>query len=55
MMIPAHLPPEFAPLLDEVASAPENVRAMWKYAIVLMMIDDEKARVLERVSRTDKS
>lgn len=41
------LPPEFGPLLDELASAPENVRAMWRYAIVLLMIDDEKARVID--------
>ena len=40
------LPPEFQPLLAELAAAPEDVRAMWRYAIVLMMIDDEKARVV---------
>lgn len=41
-----NLPPEFAPLLAELASAPENVRAMWRYALVLMMIDDEEARIM---------
>lgn len=40
------LPPEFEPILSELAAAPGNVRAMWKYAMVLMMIDDEKARVV---------
>lgn len=40
------LPPEFQPLLDELAEAPENVRLMWRYAITLLMIDDEKARVV---------
>lgn len=41
-----NLPPEFQPLHAELAAAPDNVRAMWKYAIVLMMIDDEKARLI---------
>lgn len=41
------LPPEFQPLLDELAVQPDHVRAMWQYALVLMMIDDEKARVID--------
>lgn len=40
------LPPEFNPLLAELSDTPDNVRAMWKYALVLMMVDDEKARVI---------
>lgn len=42
----SNLPPEFDSLLAELAEAPDNVRAMWKYALALMMIDDKKARVL---------
>lgn len=41
------LPTEFQPLLDELAAEPESVREMWHYAMVLMMIDDEKARVVK--------
>lgn len=40
-----YLPSEFQPLLHELASASENDRAMLRYALVLMVIDDEKARV----------
>ncbi len=40
------LPQEYESLLEDLAAAPDNVRAMWKYALVLMMIDDEKARVI---------
>jgi hypothetical protein len=40
-----NLPPEFDPLLAELAEQPEHAREMWRYAIVLMMIEDEKARV----------
>lgn len=40
-------PPEFDSLLDTLAEQPEHVREMWQYAMVLMMIDDEKARVIE--------
>lgn len=43
----SNLPPEFQPLLDELADTPENVKAMWRYAIALLLIDDEKARILE--------
>jgi hypothetical protein len=45
-MMDSNLPPEFQPLLDELAETPEHVKAMWRYAIVLAMIDDEKARVM---------
>lgn len=41
------LPAEFDELLELVVAQPEHVRAMWRYALVLMMIDDEKARVVE--------
>lgn len=41
-----NLPPEFDVLLQIVTVQPEPVRAMWKYALVLVMIDDEKAHVV---------
>lgn len=37
------LPPEFDPLLAELAEQPEHVREMFRYALVLVMVDDEKA------------
>lgn len=40
------LPREFDSLPAELAEQPEPVRAIWRYALVLMMIDDEKARVI---------
>lgn len=40
------LPAEFDSFLAALADQPENVRAMFRYALVLMMIDDEKARVM---------
>ncbi len=43
---PYELPPEFDPLLVELADQPEPIREMWCYALVLMMIDDEKARII---------
>lgn len=45
MKVDPNRTPEFDSLLAEPANAPENVRAMWKYALVLLMIDDEKARI----------
>lgn len=50
-----NLPPEFQPLLVELAAQPENVHAMWRYAVVLMMIDDEKARVIETRQQGDET
>jgi len=41
------LPPEFEPLLQNLESQPESVREIFHYALVLLMVDDEKARVLE--------
>lgn len=40
------LPPEFNSLLSALANEPEHVRAMWRYTLVLMMIDNEKAQVM---------
>lgn len=42
-----NLPPEFEPLLQLLERQPESVRAIFHFAMVLMMIDDEKARVME--------
>jgi hypothetical protein len=46
------LPPEFDPLLAELANESPNVREMFHYAVTLLMLDDEKARVIgERVEQ----
>ena len=39
--------PEFGPLLRAVALAPMPAQAMWRYALALMLIDDEKVRIVE--------
>jgi hypothetical protein len=41
------LPRESAPLLAALVEQPAHVREMWRYALVLMMIDDEKATAVE--------
>lgn len=41
------LPPEFAKVLVAVQAEPEHVRATWRYALVLLMIDEERARITE--------
>lgn len=40
------LPADFDHLLAELALQPEHVRQLWRYALALMMLDDEKARVV---------
>ena len=40
------LPPEFQDVLDAVSAERPEVQALWRYAMVLMMIDDEKAWVI---------
>lgn len=40
------LPPEMRRILAALSAARPDVRAMFRYALVLMMIDDEKARVM---------
>lgn len=49
------LPPEFEPVLQHLKSQPESVREIFHYAIVLMMMDDEKARVLETQEENGKT
>lgn len=44
--MPPDIPPEMQSVLDALSAERPEVRAMWRYAIVLMMIDDEKARVV---------
>jgi hypothetical protein len=39
------LPPEFEHLADLIGEQPAHVRDLFRYALVLAMIDDEKARV----------
>lgn len=41
------LPPEMQEVLDALSEQPAATREMFRYALVLMMIDDEKARVLD--------
>lgn len=37
------LPPEFDDLLAAADRQPESARQLWRYAIALMLVDDEKA------------
>lgn len=43
MTEPIDLPPELQQAADQLAEQPPAVREMFRYAIVLAMIDDEKA------------
>lgn len=43
----AALPAEYHSILEQVADQPANTRTMWRYALVLLMIHDEKARFVE--------
>ncbi len=40
------LPPEFQRVADLLAQQPPEVRDLFRYALVLAMLDDEKARVI---------
>ncbi len=40
------LPPEFQHIADLASQQPPQVRELFHYALVLVMIDDEKARVI---------
>ncbi len=42
---PIELPPEFEHLADLLNEQPPEVRDLFRYALVLAMIDDEKARI----------
>lgn len=42
----AALPAAYDPLLNELASSPVEVQRMWRYAMVLQMIHDEEARII---------
>lgn len=43
----APLPAEFHAVLEKIDDEPTNVRMMWRYAMVLLMVHDEKARFVE--------
>ncbi len=45
MTEPIDLPPEFERLADLIREQPPDVRDLFRYALVLAMIDDEKARI----------
>lgn len=47
------LPPEFDALMDELASQPEPVRELWRYAMALVLIDNENARVVGSMQNGD--
>lgn len=40
------LPPEMQGVLDALSAQTPEVRAIFRYALILLMIDDERARVL---------
>ncbi len=46
MTEPIDLPPELERLADLLSEQPPEVRDLFRYALVLAMIDDEKARVI---------
>jgi hypothetical protein len=45
---PIELPPELHHFADLLSEQPPEVRDLFRYALVLAMIDDEKARVNSR-------
>ncbi len=45
MTEPIDLPPEFEQLADLISEQPPHVRDLFRYALVLGMIDDEKAHI----------
>jgi hypothetical protein len=46
MTEPIDLPPKFEHLADLLSEQPPDVRDLFRYALVLAMIDDEKARII---------
>lgn len=40
------LPPELQSVLAAMSAQPEHARELFRYALVLLMIDDERARIL---------
>lgn len=47
LMMDSNLPPEFDSLLAELEHVPEHARALWRYAMVLLLLDDKHASVLD--------
>ncbi len=45
-MFPNNLPPEFQQIADLIAQQVPKVRDLFRYALVLAMLADEKARVI---------
>jgi hypothetical protein len=45
MTEPIDLPPEIQQVADLLSEQPRDVRELFRYALVLAMIDDEKARI----------
>jgi hypothetical protein len=51
---PVELPPEIEQVADLVNEQPPEVREMFRYALVLAMIDDEKARIAGTPIESDR-
>lgn len=49
----ALLPPEYSNLLQELAPTPGPSRAMWYYVLVLLMVEDDDAEIIESNSDGD--
>ncbi len=41
------LPFEYLRLLDELAPEPGSARAMWYYVLVLLMVEDDEAEIVQ--------
>ena len=54
MTEPIDLPPELQHVADLLSEQPPEVRDLFRFALVLAMIDDEKARIIStRVEERD--
>lgn len=51
---PTDIPSEMQSVLDTMSAERPEVREMFRYALVLMMIDDEKARVIGTRTENDQ-
>jgi hypothetical protein len=55
MISEPNLPPEFESLLNLLKGQPQTVRELFHYAVVLMMLDDEKARMVRTYQQDGKT
>lgn len=40
-------PPSFQPIFDTLVTAHGSIQALWRYALVLLLIDQDKARFID--------